>query len=125
MESSTDLRTLPKPKRSPIILYNKYTFHDLRSLYANKYYFMYLESFLIKKNVLKHITPFAPFCHYYQLKCSVCITKNIMINFYVGKVAKSVNVHLKLSIRAGVNNNRVIQSNETRASRSLRIRQTA
>lgn len=48
-----------------------------------------------------------------------------MINFYVGKDAKSVNVHLKLSIRVGVNNNRVMQSNETGASGSLRIRQTA
>ena len=43
----------------------------------------------------------------------------IMANFNVGKDAKTVNVHLKLSLRAGVNNKSLKQSKGTGASGSF------
>jgi histone H1/5 len=44
-----------------------------------------------------------------------------MANFNVGKDAKSVNAHLKLSLRAGVKNKNLRQSKGTGASGSFRI----
>ena len=44
------------------------------------------------------------------------ILKYIMANFNVGKDAKTVNVHLKLSLRAGVKNKSLKQSKGTGAS---------
>jgi histone H1/5 len=49
------------------------------------------------------------------------ILKYIMANFNVGKDAKSVNAHLKLSLRAGVKNKSLKQSKGTGASGSFRI----
>jgi histone H1/5 len=49
------------------------------------------------------------------------ILKYIMANFNVGKDAKSVNAHLKLSLRAGVKNKNLRQSKGTGASGSFRI----
>ena len=49
------------------------------------------------------------------------ILKYIMANFNVGKDAKTVNVHLKLSLRAGVKNKRLKQSKGTDASGSFKI----
>ena len=49
------------------------------------------------------------------------ILKYIMANFNVGKDAKTVNVHLKLSLRAGVNNKSLKQSKGTGASGSFKI----
>ena len=45
----------------------------------------------------------------------------IMANFNVGKDAKTVNVHLKLSLRAGVKNKSLKQSKGTDASGSFKI----
>jgi histone H1/5 len=45
----------------------------------------------------------------------------IMANFNVGKDAKTVNVHLKLSLRAGVKNKSLKQSKGTGASGSFKI----
>ena len=47
----------------------------------------------------------------------------IMANFNVGKDAKTVNVHLKLSLRAGVKNKSLKQSKGTGASGSFKIRE--
>jgi histone H1/5 len=44
-----------------------------------------------------------------------------MANFNVGKDAKTVNVHLKLSLRAGVKNKSLKQSKGTGASGSFKI----
>ena len=44
------------------------------------------------------------------------ILKYIMANFNVGKDAKTVNVHLKLSLRVGVKNKSLKQSKGTGAS---------
>ena len=49
------------------------------------------------------------------------ILKYIMANFNVGKDAKTVNVHLKLSLRAGVKNKSLKQSKGTGASGSFKI----
>ena len=49
------------------------------------------------------------------------ILKYIMANFNVGKDAKTVNVHLKLSLRAGVKNKTLKQSKGTGASGSFMI----
>ena len=49
------------------------------------------------------------------------ILKYIMANFNVGKDAKTVNVHFKLSLRAGVKNKSLKQSNGTGASGSFKI----
>ena len=49
------------------------------------------------------------------------ILKYIMANFNVGKDAKTVNVHLKLSLRAGVKNKSLKQSKGTGASGSIKI----
>ena len=49
------------------------------------------------------------------------ILKYIMANFNVGKDAKTVNVHLKLSLRAGVKNKSLTQSKGTGASGSFKI----
>jgi hypothetical protein len=49
------------------------------------------------------------------------ILKYIMANFNVGKDAKTVNVHLKLSLRAGVKNKSLRQSKGTGASGSFKI----
>ena len=49
------------------------------------------------------------------------ILKYIMANFNVGKDAKTVNVHLKLSLRAGVKNKSLKQSKGTDASGSFKI----
>jgi hypothetical protein len=50
------------------------------------------------------------------------ILKYNMANFNVGKDAKTVNVHLKLSLRAGVKNKRLKQSKGTGASGSFQRR---
>ena len=49
------------------------------------------------------------------------ILKYIMANLNVGKDAKTVNVHLKLSLRAGVKNKSLKQSKGTGASGSFKI----
>ena len=49
------------------------------------------------------------------------ILKYIMANFNVGKDAKTVNVHLKLSLRSGVKNKSLKQSKGTGASGSFKI----
>ena len=49
------------------------------------------------------------------------ILKYIMTNFNVGKDAKTVNIHLKLSLRAGVKNKSLKQSKGTGASGSFKI----
>ena len=49
------------------------------------------------------------------------ILKYIMANFNVGKDAKTVNVHFKLSLRAGVKNKSLKQSKGTGASGSFKI----
>ena len=49
------------------------------------------------------------------------ILKYIMANFSVGKDAKTVNVHLKLVLRAGVKNKSLKQSKGTGASGSFKI----
>ena len=49
------------------------------------------------------------------------ILKYIIANFNVGKDAKTVNVHLKLSLRAGVKNMSLKQSKGTGASGSFKI----
>jgi histone H1/5 len=49
------------------------------------------------------------------------ILKYIMANFNVGKDTKTVNVHLKLSLRAGVKNKSLRQSKGTGASGSFKI----
>ena len=49
------------------------------------------------------------------------ILKYIMANFNVGKDAKTVNVHLKLSLRAGVKNKSLKQSKGTGTSGSFKI----
>ena len=49
------------------------------------------------------------------------ILKYIMANFNDGKDAKNVNVHLKLSLRAGVKNKCLKQSKGTGASGSFKI----
>ena len=49
------------------------------------------------------------------------ILKYIMANFIVGKDAKTVNVHLKLALRAGVKNKSLKQSKGTGASGSFKI----
>ena len=49
------------------------------------------------------------------------VLKYIMANFNVGKDAKTVNVHLKLSLRAGVKNKSLKQSKGTGASGSFKI----
>ena len=49
------------------------------------------------------------------------ILKYIMANFNVGKDAKTVNVHLKLSLRAGVKNKTLKQTKGTGASGSFKI----
>ena len=49
------------------------------------------------------------------------ILKYFMANFNVGKDAKTVNVHLKLSLRAGVKNKSLKQSKGTGASGSFKI----
>ena len=49
------------------------------------------------------------------------ILKYIMANFNVGKDAKTVNVHLKLSLRAGVKNKSLKQSKGIGASGSFKI----
>ena len=49
------------------------------------------------------------------------ILKYIMANFHVGKDAKTVNVHLKLSLRVGVKNKNLKQSKGTGASGSFKI----
>ena len=49
------------------------------------------------------------------------ILKYIMANFNVGKDAKTVNVHLKLPLRAGVKNKSLKQSKGTGASGSFKI----
>ena len=51
------------------------------------------------------------------------ILKYIMANFNVGKDAKTVNVHLKHSLRAGVKNKSLKQSKGTGASGSFKIRE--
>jgi hypothetical protein len=45
----------------------------------------------------------------------------LLANFNVGKDAKTVNVHLKLSLRAGVKNKSLKQSKGTGASGSFKI----
>jgi hypothetical protein len=52
---------------------------------------------------------------------AAAILKYIMANFNVGKDAKTVNVHLKLSLRAGVKNKSLKQSKKTGASGSFKI----
>ena len=49
------------------------------------------------------------------------ILKYIMANFNVGKDAKTVTVHIKLSLRAGVKNKSLRQSKGTGASGSFKI----
>jgi histone H1/5 len=49
------------------------------------------------------------------------ILKYVMANFNVGKDAKTVNVHLKLSLRAGVKDKGLKQSKGTGASGSFKI----
>jgi hypothetical protein len=49
------------------------------------------------------------------------LLKYIMANFNVGKDAKTVNVHLKLSLRAGVKNKSLKQSKGTCASGTFKI----
>ena len=49
------------------------------------------------------------------------ILKYIMANFNVGKDAKTVNVHLKLSLRVGVKNKSLKQSKGTGASGTFKI----
>ena len=49
------------------------------------------------------------------------ILKYIMAKFNVGKDAKTVNIHLKLSLRAGVKNKGLKQSKGTGASGSFKI----
>ena len=49
------------------------------------------------------------------------ILKYIMANFNVGKDAKTVNIHLKLSLRAGVKNKSLKQSKGTGDSGSFKI----
>ena len=49
------------------------------------------------------------------------ILKYIMANFNVGKDAKTVNVHFKLSLRAGVKNKSLKQSKGSGASGSFKI----
>jgi hypothetical protein len=77
-----------------------------------------------------HINAYS-FCTYYTVGKAIAalkerggssrqaILKYIMANFNVGKDAKSVNVHLKLSLRAGVKNKSLKQSKGTGASGSL------